>query len=38
MDDERLKPPVGLLDRLRQLVGYTWDESRGPFHSSYDVW
>ncbi|KAG4439440.1 hypothetical protein IFR05_005087 [Cadophora sp. M221] len=24
--------------RLRQLSGYTWDDSREPFHSSYGAW
>ncbi|KAJ2992068.1 hypothetical protein NUW58_g2301 [Xylaria curta] len=27
-----------ILERLRQLAGYSWDESSRPFHSSYDNW
>lgn len=38
VDRERLDPPPGLLDRLRQLVGYTWDDSINPIHTSYDIW
>ncbi|PNY28052.1 Uncharacterized protein TCAP_02023 [Tolypocladium capitatum] len=29
-------PPPRLFDRLRQIAGYTWDDSRPPFHSTYD--
>ncbi|RYP50091.1 hypothetical protein DL768_004295 [Monosporascus sp. mg162] len=36
--DDRLDPPVRILDRLRQIAGYTWDESQRPFHSTYDNW
>ncbi|PVH78381.1 hypothetical protein DL98DRAFT_462380 [Cadophora sp. DSE1049] len=28
----------GVWTRLRQLSGYTWDDSREPFHSSYGAW
>jgi hypothetical protein len=35
---DQLEPPACLLERLRQIDGYTWDESRRPFHSSYDIW
>lgn len=31
-------PPPRLFDRLRQIAGYTWDESKEPIHSSYDFW
>ncbi|KAF4201657.1 hypothetical protein CNMCM8927_001300 [Aspergillus lentulus] len=37
MHREAQQPPTGLLDRLRRLAGYTWDESR-QFCSSYGVW
>ncbi|KAJ9141871.1 Two-component system protein A 1 [Pleurostoma richardsiae] len=36
--DNPLDPPSGLFTRLRQIVGYTWDESKTPFHSTYDNW
>ncbi|RYO96595.1 hypothetical protein DL765_011532 [Monosporascus sp. GIB2] len=36
--DDRLDPPARILDRLRQIAGYTWDESQRPFHSTYDNW
>ncbi|KAI0900879.1 putative histidine kinase HHK1p [Annulohypoxylon nitens] len=36
--DDQLDPPARIFDRLRQLGGFTWDESRRPFHSSYDNW
>ncbi|KAL2069832.1 hypothetical protein VTL71DRAFT_14511 [Oculimacula yallundae] len=38
LGDEHLDPPLRLYERLRQVAGYTWDESRDPFHSSYDNW
>ncbi|OAA46392.1 ATPase-like, ATP-binding domain protein [Metarhizium rileyi] len=31
-------PPPRLFERLRQIAGYTWDESKEPIHSSYDFW
>ncbi|KAM4059112.1 histidine kinase-, DNA gyrase b-, and HSP90-like ATPase domain-containing protein [Hirsutella rhossiliensis] len=31
-------PPPRLYERLRQIAGYTWDESKPPFHSTYDFW
>ncbi|KAI9158546.1 Hybrid signal transduction histidine kinase K [Paramyrothecium foliicola] len=31
-------PPPRLYERLRQIVGYTWDENQPFFHSSYDSW
>jgi hypothetical protein len=37
-ESDQLEPPACLLERLRQIDGYTWDESRQPFHSSYDIW
>ncbi|KAF8851993.1 hypothetical protein BDZ45DRAFT_807847 [Acephala macrosclerotiorum] len=40
MDSARSRqdPPPNLLNRLRQLPGYTWDDSRTPFHTSFDIW
>jgi hypothetical protein len=38
LGDEMLDPPQRLYERLRQIAGYTWDESKEPFHSSYDNW
>ncbi|KND94124.1 hypothetical protein TOPH_01175 [Tolypocladium ophioglossoides CBS 100239] len=29
-------PPPRLFERLRQIAGYTWDDSKPPFHSTYD--
>jgi hypothetical protein len=37
-DDSNLDPPPRLYERLRQLAGYTWDESHLLSHSSYDFW
>ncbi|CAK7207535.1 Chk1 protein kinase [Sporothrix eucalyptigena] len=34
--DDALDPPVHIFDRLRQIAGYTWDETRRPLHTSYD--
>ncbi|EHK15462.1 uncharacterized protein TRIVIDRAFT_184876 [Trichoderma virens Gv29-8] len=31
-------PPPRLFERLRQIAGYSWDESAPPFHSTYDFW
>ncbi|KAK1595981.1 hsp90-like protein [Colletotrichum navitas] len=36
--DDHFDPPSRLFERLRQIAGYTWDESRLPFHTSYDIW
>ncbi|KAI0536913.1 putative histidine kinase HHK1p [Xylaria digitata] len=36
--DEQLDPPARIFERLRQLAGYSWDESNRPIHSSYDNW
>ncbi|KHO01898.1 ATPase-like, ATP-binding domain protein [Metarhizium album ARSEF 1941] len=36
--DSRPPPPPRLFERLRQIAGYTWDESKEPIHSSYDLW
>lgn len=30
--------PAVLLQRLKEIPGYTWDEDFPPFHSSYDNW
>ncbi|KAI0101817.1 putative histidine kinase HHK1p [Nemania sp. FL0031] len=38
LPDEQLDPPARIFERLRQLAGYSWDESDKPFHSSYDNW
>lgn len=39
MDEELLDDaPVRLYERLRQIEGYTWDESRLAYHSSYNNW
>lgn len=31
-------PPPRLFERLRQIAGYEWNETKQPFHSSYDNW
>ncbi|TQN73435.1 Hybrid signal transduction histidine kinase K, partial [Colletotrichum shisoi] len=36
--EDHFDPPSRLFERLRQIAGYTWDESRLPFHTSYDIW
>ncbi|KAK0747571.1 hypothetical protein B0T21DRAFT_379590 [Apiosordaria backusii] len=36
--DEQLESPARLLERLHQIPGYAWDDSRPPFHSTYDNW
>ncbi|GKT86792.1 hsp90-like protein [Colletotrichum tofieldiae] len=38
VSDDHFDPPSRLFERLRQIAGYTWDESRLPFHTSYDIW
>lgn len=38
MPDDQLELPTRIFERLRQLGGFTWDESRRPFHSSYGNW
>jgi len=42
MDDGQvcahLNPPPNLFQRLSQISGYNWDETKEPFHSSYDNW
>jgi len=38
LGDEQLDPPLRLFERLRQIPGYTWDDSKDAFHSSYDNW
>jgi hypothetical protein len=38
LGDDQLDPPARLYERLRQIPGYEWDESREPFHSSFDNW
>jgi len=36
--DDPLDPPPRIIERLRNIAGYTWDETKTPFHSSYDNW
>ena len=36
--DDVLDPPARIFERLRLIAGYTWDDSKPPFHSSYDNW
>ncbi|KAK5629485.1 hypothetical protein RRF57_005200 [Xylaria bambusicola] len=36
--DEQLDPPARIFERLRQLAGYSWDETIKPVHSTYDNW
>ncbi|KAK4202615.1 putative signal transduction histidine-protein kinase [Triangularia verruculosa] len=36
--DEQLESPARLFERLHQIPGYAWDDSRPPFHSTYDNW
>jgi hypothetical protein len=36
--EKQVQPFPKLYERLRQIAGYTWDESRAPVHSSYDNW
>lgn len=36
--DSALDPPVRLFERLSQIAGYSWDETKPPNHSSYDNW
>ena len=38
MPDDAHDPPPRLFERLRQISGYTWDDSKRPFHSTYDFW
>ncbi|KAI0437730.1 putative histidine kinase HHK1p [Xylaria telfairii] len=38
LPDEQLDPPARIFERLKQLAGYSWDESSRPVHSSYDNW
>ncbi|CAM1503976.1 Fc.00g015670.m01.CDS01 [Cosmosporella sp. VM-42] len=38
VSDDLLDPPPRLYERLRQLAGYTWDDTKLPFHSTYDFW
>jgi hypothetical protein len=38
LEEEHLSPPPRLFERLRQIAGYTWDETKKPVHSSYDNW
>jgi len=38
LDDQLLESPARVFERLRQIPGYTWDESRAPYHSTYDNW
>ncbi|KAF3343972.1 hypothetical protein VD0002_g8238 [Verticillium dahliae] len=38
MPDDQHDPPARLFERLRQIAGYTWDDSHPPFHTTYDIW
>ncbi|PKS04858.1 hypothetical protein jhhlp_008891 [Lomentospora prolificans] len=38
VSDDLLDPPVRLFERLRQIAGYTWDETKVPVHTSFDAW
>ncbi|OLN95317.1 Two-component system protein A 1 [Colletotrichum chlorophyti] len=38
VSEDHFDPPSRLFERLRQIAGYTWDESWPPFHTSYDIW
>ncbi|CAH0014654.1 unnamed protein product [Clonostachys rhizophaga] len=38
MTEDVLDPPPRLYERLHQIAGYTWDESKLPFRSTYDFW
>ncbi|KAK3297674.1 uncharacterized protein B0H64DRAFT_129665 [Chaetomium fimeti] len=38
LDEQLLESPARILERLRQIAGYTWDDTRQPFHSTYDNW
>ncbi|KAI1344006.1 putative histidine kinase HHK1p [Xylariaceae sp. FL0016] len=38
VSDEQLDPPARIIERLRQLAGYAWDDYPPPFHSTYDNW
>ncbi|CAK7267416.1 Chk1 protein kinase [Sporothrix epigloea] len=36
--NDALDPPAHIFERLRQIAGYTWDETLPPLHTSYDNW
>jgi len=38
LDDQVLESPGRILERLHQIAGYAWDDTRPPFHSTYDNW
>ncbi|KAK4162260.1 Two-component system protein A [Cladorrhinum sp. PSN259] len=38
LDDQQLESPARIFERLNQVAGYSWDDSRPPFHSTYDNW
>ncbi|KAK0634856.1 hypothetical protein B0T17DRAFT_611800 [Bombardia bombarda] len=37
-DQQQLDPPARIFERLRQIAGYSWDDTKAPFHTSYDNW
>jgi hypothetical protein len=37
-DDQHDHPPLRIFERLRQIPGYTWDETQPPYHTSYENW
>ena len=38
VSEDHLDPPMRIVERLRQIAGYTWDDVRAPYHTSYDNW
>ncbi|KAK4143012.1 uncharacterized protein C8A04DRAFT_37883 [Dichotomopilus funicola] len=38
LDEHLIESPARILERLRTISGYTWDDTRRPFHSTYDNW
>ncbi|KAL2116563.1 hypothetical protein VTJ04DRAFT_8731 [Mycothermus thermophilus] len=38
LNEQSLDFPPRILSRLQQMAGYTWDETRPPFHTTYDNW
>ncbi|EAA26684.2 hypothetical protein GE21DRAFT_3187 [Neurospora crassa] len=37
-DQQQLDPPARIFERLRQIAGFAWDETKPPYHSTYDNW
>ncbi|KAK0626045.1 hypothetical protein B0T14DRAFT_492443 [Immersiella caudata] len=38
LPDDQLDAPSRIFERLRQIAGYDWDDTRPPFHTTYDNW